>query len=250
MTPASLVLAGIAAFAAGFVNAIAGGGTLITFPALLALGLPPIIANTTSTVALCPGYVGAAWAQRKDLAGQGRRVALFVPLTALTGAAGAYLLLHSGERTFTQLVPWLILLAAALIGFQVRLRTWIMAHVSASSGIALATVLVMAAGVYGGYFGAGLGVMVIAALAITLTEELPRITALKQTISLSVNTAAALVFTVRAPVLWQAAGVMAAAALVGGVSGGAFSTRIPAGALRACIVILGVGLAVFYFVRG
>jgi uncharacterized protein len=250
MTAVELLLAGLAAFAAGFVNAIAGGGTLLTFPALIALGLPPIPANTTSTIALCPGYVGAAWAQRKDLVGQGKRVALFVPLTAVTGAAGAYVLLHTGERAFTQIVPWLILLAALLIGFQVPLRKWISAHVSTAYGLTLATVLVMAAGVYGGYFGAGLGVMVIASLAITLSEELPRLTALKQTISLSVNTAAAVMFAVQAPIAWHAAGVMAACALVGGVIGGAFSTRIPAAVLRACIVVLGVGLAVVYFVRG
>src|SRR5688572_7623942 len=119
--PASIALVAGAALLGGAVNAIAGGGSLITFPTLVAIGLPPITANVTHTVALCPGWLGAVFAQRRELAGQGRRLALLLPIAALAGAGGALLLLRTGERSFNALVPFLILLAAVLVGAQERL---------------------------------------------------------------------------------------------------------------------------------
>ena len=120
-----IALVALAAFAGGLVNAIAGGGSLITFPTLVALGIPPVIANVTNTVALCPGYFGATIAQRGDLAGQRARLVLLLPLGAVAGAGGALLLLATGESTFTAVVPFLILLAAILVGLQGKMRTWI-----------------------------------------------------------------------------------------------------------------------------
>ena len=238
-----------AAMVGGAVNAIAGGGSLITFPTLLALGVPPVIANVTNTVALCPGYFGATIAQRKDLAGQRKRLALLVPLSVIGGAAGALLLLASGERAFQQVIPFLILLAAILVGLQGKLRTWLGTRPASARTELLAALPVTAGAVYGGYFGAGLGVMVLASLGIVLADSLTRLNALKQVISLSVNIAAAAVFVVRAPVDWTICAVMAGAALAGGMIGGALASRIPAHVLRWGIVILGSAVAAVYFVK-
>ena len=119
------VIAGFAAIVAGVVNAIAGGGTLITFPVLIALGLPAVSANITNTVALCPGYFGGTWAQRKDLTGQGKRIRLLVPVAILGGIAGGLLLILTGEKLFSSLVPYLILFATLLLAAQDRLKKWI-----------------------------------------------------------------------------------------------------------------------------
>ncbi|MGE3762197.1 MAG: sulfite exporter TauE/SafE family protein [Kofleriaceae bacterium] len=240
----------MAALAGGFINAIAGGGSLVTFPTLVALGVPPVIANITNTVALCPGYFGATVAQRKDLAGQGARLALLLPLGAVAGAGGALLLLHTGEATFTAVVPFLILLASVMVGLQGKMRGWLERRGGRAHSDALAAIPVTAAAVYGGYFGAGVGVIILAALGVVLADTLTRLNALKQTISLTVNITAAIVFAVQAPVDWALAGVMAGAALAGGVVGGAVARRVPADVLRWGIMIGGTALAVVYLVRG
>ncbi len=244
-----IALVALAAFAGGLVNAIAGGGSLITFPTLVALGIPPVIANVTNTVALCPGYFGATIAQRGDLVGQRARLVLLLPLGAIAGAGGALLLLATGESTFTAVVPFLILLAAILVGLQGRMRTWIARREGGARSESLAAIPVTIAAVYGGYFGAGVGVIILAALGVVLADTLTRLNALKQTISLTVNITAAIVFAVRAPVDWTLALVMAGAALAGGLAGGALASRIPAQLLRWGIVVLGTAIATVYFVR-
>ncbi len=245
-----IAIVAFAAFAGGFINAIAGGGSLITFPTLVALGIPPVIANITNTVALCPGYFGATVAQRKDLAGQGRRLAIMLPLAAIAGGGGALLLVHTGESTFTAVVPFLILLASVLIGLQGTMRGWLERREGRAHSNALAAIPVTAAAVYGGYFGAGVGVIILAALGVVLADTLTRLNALKQTISLTVNITAAIVFAVRAPVDWTLAAVMAGTALAGGLVGGALASRIPANVLRWGIVVLGTTIACVYFVKG
>jgi uncharacterized protein len=249
LDPTHIAIVAAAAFVGGLVNAIAGGGSLITFPTLVALGVPPVIANITNTVALCPGYFGAAVAQRKDLAGQRGRLYLFLPLGAIAGAGGALLLLHSGESAFTAIVPFLILLAAILVGLQGKLRGWLERRDGGSRSDALAAIPVTAAAVYGGYFGAGVGVIILAALGAVLADTLTRLNALKQTISLTVNVTAAIVFAVRAPVDWTLAAIMAGTALAGGLAGGALASRIPAQVLRWGIVVLGTAIAALYFVK-
>lgn len=240
-----------AAFAGGAINAIAGGGSLITFPTLVAVGLPPVLASVTNTVALCPGYLGATVAQRKQIAGQGRRLALLVPAGMAGGALGAYLLLHTSARAFDVIVPFLILVASLMVGVQDWLKKRLVARMSAGHGEALAILTVGAAAIYGGYFGAGLGVMILAALGAIIGDELTRLNALKQAISLSVNVTAALAFVIWAhdSVDWAVTGIMAGAALAGGAAGGAVASRIPAKVLRALIVILGVSVAGVYFTR-
>lgn len=248
-----LILIALAAMAAGAVNALAGGGTLITFPVLTAVGLPAVAANITNTVALCPGYLGATLAQANDLRGQRRRLWLLWPAAILGGIIGGLLLLVSGERVFRSLVPFLILLASGLLAAQDRVRAWLLRRAQrsdhAASVEAWMALPVGLAAVYGGYFGAGLSVIVLAVLGLGLDDSLTRLNALKQSISLSVNVAAALFFLFSGQVVWLAAAVMAVGALVGGALGGRLAGRIQPSLLRRIVVVIGVAVAAIYLVR-
>lgn len=252
MTWVELAVPGAAAMAAGFVNALAGGGTLVSFPALMAVGVPPVAANVTNTVALCPGYLGATLAQRRDLHGQGRRLWFLLPAGALGGVGGAILLLVTGERLFRSLVPFLILLASALLAAQDPIRQWLLRRLDGTTGAVsstvAATIPVGAAAVYGGYFGAGLSVIVLASLGLLLQDTLTRLNALKQAVALAVNVAAAVVFAGSGQVVWPAAAIMAVGALAGGAVGGRVAAAVNAAVLRRLVVGLGVAVALIYFV--
>jgi uncharacterized membrane protein YfcA len=246
---ARFALAAGAALLAGAVNAIAGGGSLITFPALVAGGLSSVTASVTNTIAMCPGYLGATYAQRKELAGQRRRMWGFLPAGIVGGVAGAILLLHTGEAAFKQVVPYLILFAALLLAIQNPLRRWLLARASGGHAEAWAAIPIGLAAIYGGYFGAGLGVMLLAALAVAVGDSLTRLNALKQAVSLAVNVAAAVVFLGSDHVDWPIAGVMLVASLAGGVIGGLVASRIPPAVLRWTVVTLAVIVAAIYLVR-
>ena len=252
--PLQLLLAGLAAVAAGAVNALAGGGTLITFPMLVALGVPAVAANVTNTVALCPGYLGGALAQKRDLAGQRRRLWQVLPASAVGGVLGGVLLLQTGEKLFRSLVPWLILLASGLLAVQEPVRAWLTRR-SGRDGSAAglergSAVAVGLASVYGGYFGAGLSVIVLSALGLTVPDSLTRLNALKQAVAFAVNVAAALFFLFSGPVAWEMAAVMAVGALLGGTLGGKLAGRVKPATLRAVVVTAGVAISIAYFVRG
>ncbi len=253
LDPIDLILIGLAAMAAGAVNALAGGGTLITFPVLTAVGLPAVAANITNTVALCPGYLGATLAQASDLQGQRRRLWLLAPAAVCGGIVGGLLLLFSGERVFRALVPFLILLASGLLAAQDRVRAWLLRRAQradhASSLEAWMALPVGLAAIYGGYFGAGLSVIVLAVLGLGLDDSLTRLNALKQSISLSVNVAAALFFLFSGQVVWLAAAVMAVGALAGGALGGRLAGRIQPSLLRRIVVVIGVTVAIIYLAR-
>jgi hypothetical protein len=247
------ILVAIAALAAGVVNAIAGGGTLITFPMLTAVGVPVVAANVTSTVALCPGYLGATWAQSKELRGQKRLLWLLLPAGVVGGIAGGALLLNTEERMFRSLAPFLILAASALLALQDPLRAWIsrragVARPAVLGGVLVAVPIALAA-IYGGYFGAGLSIIVLSVLGLTLDDSLTRLNAVKQVISFSVNTAAAVFFVFSGEVVWRAALVMALAALAGGALGGKLAGRIQPSTLRWCVVAIGTVVGVTYLVR-
>jgi hypothetical protein len=248
------VFACLAALAAGAVNALAGGGTLITFPMLTFLGVPAIAANVTNTVALCPGYFGGTLAQWKDLQGQKKRLWLIVPASIVGGVLGGFLLLQTGERLFRELVPYLILLASILLAIQDPVRAWLMRRLGeghSGTGLEGLTWLpVGLASVYGGYFGAGLSVIVLSALGLTLEDSLTRLNALKQAVAFSVNVAAAIFFLFSGQVVWSAALVMAVGALIGGVLGGRLAGYIKPSTLRWTVVLIGVIIAIIYFVRG
>jgi len=252
LTGFDFVLATLAALAAGAVNALAGGGTLITFPMLTFLGVPAVVANVTNTVALCPGYFGGTMAQWNDLRGQKSRLWLIVPASVLGGVLGGFLLLQTGEKLFKDLVPYLILLASGLLAIQDPVRAWLMRRMGEGHDSRLEKLTWLPVGlasIYGGYFGAGLSVIVLSALGLTLDDTLTRLNALKQAIAFSVNVAAAIFFIFSGQVLWSAALVMALGALIGGTLGGKLAGKIKPSTLRWTVVTIGVTVAIIYFVR-
>jgi len=248
------ILIALAALAAGMVNALAGGGTLITFPMLTAIGVPAVAANVTNTVALCPGYLGATFAQLKDLRGQKNRLWLALPASVIGGIIGGILLLNTGEKLFRSMVPFLILLASALLAIQDPLRRWLTQRATqrgdGNTSETWAALPIGLAAVYGGYFGAGLSVIVLAVLGLLLNDNLTRLNALKQVVAFSVNIAAAIFFVFSGQVVWVAALVMAVGALVGGVLGGRLAGRIQPTTLRWIVVTIGIIVSVIYLVRG
>jgi hypothetical protein len=248
------LVAGLGAFAAGAVNALAGGGTLITFPLLTALGLPAVTANITSTVSLFPGYFGATWAQRRDLAGQRGRLIAFLPAAALGGLIGALLLLYSGEKVFKQLVPFLILFASLLLALGEPLRKRLNQagtahHQKRAPRLFFIALPIGLAAVYGGYFGAGLSVIVLAILALLLEDSLTRLNALKQFIAFAANSGAAIYFLFSGKVNWPVAAVMAVSALLGGMAGGRVAGRVNPKVLRWIVVTIGLVVAVIFFLQ-
>lgn len=252
LTPLDFLLAALAALAAGAVNALAGGGTLITFPMLVALGVPAVSANVTNTVALCPGYLGGTLAQKKDLQGQGKRLWFVLPAAIVGGVVGGFLLLQTGEKLFTDLVPWLILLASGLLAVQDFIRTWLMRRMGQGQGSSLEKLSWLPVGlasIYGGYFGAGLSVIVLSALGLTVDDSMTRLNALKQAIAFAVNVAAAVFFVFSGKVVWPLAMVMAVGALIGGTLGGKLAGRIKPSMLRWTVVTIGVIISIVYFVR-
>lgn len=253
ITPLHYIIAALAAVAAGAVNAVAGGGTLITFPMLTFLGIPAITANVTNTVALCPGYFGGTLAQMNDLQGQKNRLWLVVPASIVGGVLGGFLLLQTGERLFRELVPYLILLASGLLAIQDPVRAWLVRRMGQGHSASLekfSWLPVGLASIYGGYFGAGLSVIVLSALGLTIEDSLTRLNALKQAVAFTVNIAAAIFFLFSGQVIWSVALVMAVGALLGGVLGGKLASRIKPSTLRWTVVVIGVIISIIYFVRG
>jgi len=240
----------VAGLVAGGVNALAGGGSLITFPSLIATGLPSVDANVTNSVAVFPGYVSSVLGSRADLAGQGSRLRAIVPASLVGGVAGCALLLLTPARAFEVVVPFLVLAAAATLAFQDRLRG-LVGHPRALSPRRRAVTLqavVFVGAVYGGYFGAALGVMYVAALALVLDETLNRINALKNVLSAVVGFVTLVVFAIFAPIHWGAALTLAPATIVGGYAGARLARRLPSRVLRILIVTFGtaIGLILLY----
>lgn len=245
-------LVGGAAMAAGMVNAIAGGGTLISFPTLTAVGIPGVAANVTNTVALCPGMLGGIFAQRRDLKGQAGRLWMTLPLGVIGGILGGILLIKGSERSFRTLIPYLILMATTLLAMQDWIRRRLAAHAGHQKrqhSVWFVSVPVGLAAIYGGYFGAGLGVIVLAVLGLVLEDSLTRLNALKQIIALAVNLSAAVYFLFSGQVLWPVAAVMAVGALIGGSIGGRVAGRVRPVTLRRIVITLGYAVAIVYLVK-
>jgi hypothetical protein len=242
----TIVLLAGAGFVAGAVNAVAGGGSLVSFPALLAAGYPSVTANVTNAVAVLPGYVGGSLAYRSELAGQAGRVRALAATSALGAAAGAALLLSSPASLFEAIVPWLILAACGLLALQPRAAIVAERHRHRhrrGSRVVLHTALFLAA-VYGGYFGAGLGIVLLAVLGVLMPDDLHRLNALKGVLSLIVAIVAAVGFAVFGPIAWDAALIVGAASLVGGAAGVRVARRLPAPLLRGLVIVLGVAVAI------
>ncbi|HEY5921734.1 MAG TPA: sulfite exporter TauE/SafE family protein [Kofleriaceae bacterium] len=243
------VLIGLAALSAGAVNAIAGGGSLITFPVLLASGLPAITASMTNTVAMCPGYLGATLAQRRDLAGQGARALRLVPLSLAGSLVGAWILLNTTEKSFQTIVPFLLVFAAGLLVLQGKLRSYLVQHTRGGRSLTFAILPVALSAVYGAYFGAGMGVIIFAILAVVFEDTLMRANALKQLLSLIINTCAAVVFLFVGTVDWQVALIIAVSSLAGGLIGGKLASRIPEPLLRWLAIAVALVVAAIYFAK-
>jgi uncharacterized membrane protein YfcA len=256
VSPGDVALLAAAGLVAGSVNAMAGGGSLISFPALLAVGYAPVMANVTNTVALFPGYLGSVLGGRAELQGQRPR-ALSTGSVAVVGAvAGAVLLLTTPGSVFQKVVPFLILIACALLVVQPRLAKVVQGRAEASGreraehlSPALLVAVALAA-VYGAYFGAGLGVMLLGVLGVFLAEQLKRVNALKNLLSLVINSVALVAFGLFGPVAWSAVAVVAVASLLGGFLGAKAASRIPSQVLRVLVVAYGVVVAVVLLVRG
>ncbi len=249
----SYLLVGLAAMAAGLVNAMAGGGTLISFPTLVAIGVPAVAANVTNTVALVPGYLGATFAQLKDLRGQKDRLMIYIPAGIIGGTIGGLLLLNTGEKLFGELVPFLILLASILLALSDPLRNFLLHRAgkdgSLASFLIISAIPVGLAAVYGGYFGAGLSVIILAVLGLILSDSLTRLNALKQIIAFATNTAAAVFFVFSGKVNWPVALFMAVCALLGGSIGGRLAGRIKPSTLRLVVVVIGFIIGIIYLLR-
>jgi uncharacterized membrane protein YfcA len=226
----------------GAINAVAGGGSLVSFPALLATGLSPLSANVTNLVATLPGYLSASASSRAELAGQRGRVRLLAVAAAGGAAVGTTLLLVGPADTFGALAPWLVLVACALLAAQPLLSRWLAraAHRTAPTRL---VVTVGLASIYGGYFGAGLGIVLLAALGLTLEEPLQRLNAIKQVLSLVVAVVSAVAVALFGPVAWLSALVVGAGTLVGGRVGVGVARRLPEPVLRGAVIALGVVVA-------
>jgi len=237
------LLAG-AGFGAGAVNAVAGGGSLISFPALLAAGYPSVAANVTNSIALVPGYLGGTLAYRPELAGQRERIRALAPTACLGAAAGAALLLVSPASLFEAIVPWLIIAACLLLALQPKAAE--IAQRRRSGGghrIGLHAAL-LGATLYGGYFGAGLGIVTLALLGVLLPDGIQRLNALKGLISLLVAIVSAVAFALFGPVAWDAVLIVGATALLGGVAGVRIARRLRAAWLRGVVIVFGVSVAI------
>jgi uncharacterized protein len=247
MTISHVLLLLLAGLGAGTVNAIAGGGSLITFPALLAIGLPAKAANVTNSISVFPGYVSSVYGSRQDLRElaerRGRRALWALAPTAVVGTAlGCALLLATPQGAFDHIVPFLVLGAALVLAFQQRLRALVghPAQMSPRRREVSLHLMVGLGGIYGGYFGAALGVMLVAALGLVLDEVLARVNALKNVISALVGFITVLVFALFGPVDWAGVLVVAPATIVGGYVGARVARRLPTPVLRALIVTFGV----------
>ena len=234
-----------AGLAAGAINTIVGSGSLITFPTLLGVGYTAVVANVTNTVGLVPGSLSGAIGYRRELHGQRPRIMALGVASIAGGATGAVLLLVLPGSVFRTVVPILILVACTLIVLQPRLTKRLATRRTPAGhgGVGL-WVTVYATGVYGGYFGAAQGVILIALLAIFIDDDLQRLNAAKNVLAMLVNGVAALIFIVVAHVAWEAAGLIAAGAILGGQLGAKVGRRLPPRVLRAAIVVVGVAVAI------
>jgi len=239
---ADAALLAAAGVTTGAINAVAGGGSLVSFPALLATGLSPLAANVTNLVATLPGYLSASASSRAELAGQRARVRALAAAASIGAAAGTALLLLGPEDTFAALAPWLVLLACALLAAQPLVARWV-ARVEHHTAPTRLVVVVGVASIYGGYFGAGLGIVLLAALGLTLEEPLQRLNAIKQVLSLVIAVISAVAVALFGPVAWLSALIVGAGTLVGGRVGVGVARRLPEPVLRGAVIVLGVVVA-------
>ena len=246
-----MLLIASAGFGAGAINALVGSGTLITFPTLVALGYPPVTATMSNAIGVVAGSVTGTWGYRAELTGQWDRLRWQLPASMAGGVVGAYLLLHLPEKVFAEVVPILLILALVLVLIGPRLQSWTNRRgeetESPGQGITTTRMVVLvvgtfAIGVYGGYFTAAQGILLVGLMGVVLPESVQRMNAAKNLLALVVNVVAALAYALVASdrISWQAAGLIAAGSLVGGWVGARYGRRLSGNALRAIIVVVGL----------
>jgi uncharacterized membrane protein YfcA len=247
--PEALVIIA-AGIAAGTINTIVGSGSLITFPTLLLLGYPPLVANVSNTVGLVPGTISGAIGYRRELTGQRARARPLLIAAGLGGLTGAALLLVLPATLFARIVPILILVACGLVAVQPRLSKWVverrlrLGHPAQAGGGPLLVLGVFLTGIYGGYFGAAQGVILIALLSILIDDSLQRLNGLKNVITAAINGVAAIIFILVAPVAWGPAILLAIGSTIGGQLGALVGRRLSPLALRGTIIVVGTVVAV------
>ena len=251
VSPAQLVVLALAGLVAGAVNAVAGGGSLVSFPALLAIGLPPLTANVTNSVAVWPGYVGTCYGYRRELHTQRRRLLGLAPAAVLGAVAGCLLLLVTSPGAFERVVPFLLVLGSLLLAAQSRVTERVRRLPGGGAGLRspLLHVGTALAGAYGAYFGGGLGVLLLVVLGLFLNDDLQRLNGLKAAVSLVINGVALVAFSLFGPVQWTAVAVLAPAALLGGFWGAKLARRLDPARLRGAVVVLGIAVGVLLAVR-
>lgn len=245
----SIALILISGFLAGALNAVAGGGSFLTFPALVFAGVPPIIANATSTVALLPATFTSALAYRADLASAAHKLPLrpFIIVSVIGGAIGAWLLLRTSDSTFELIVPWLLLFATVVFTFGRTISARIRQYVH----IGMFTLLVIQSliGVYGGYFGGGIGILMLAMLSLYGLNDIHAMNGMKTILNGCMNVIAGLIFIVKGAVWWPHAGLMLIAAIFGGWVGPVLARRVPAERLRLFVSLIGITMTIYFFWR-
>jgi uncharacterized membrane protein YfcA len=239
---------GLAALAAGAVNSIAGGGTLLTFPALLS-GVSPVIANGTSTVALVPGALSAAWGYRRDLGGARRWLPLLALPSVAGGVVGSLLVIRLAPGFFEGLVPWLILMATLLFVVQALLRRRVGFGGAAPRARTVAAVMVFQflVAVYGGYFGAGIGILMLSALGLMGLGDIHAMNGLKNVLNFCINGVSVGVFVLHGAVDWHCAALMAPAGILGAYAGSCFAQRLDRRLIRRIVIAIGFVLTACFF---
>lgn len=246
-----MILIALAGVGAGAINAVVGSGTLITFPTLVALGYPPVTSTMSNAVGLVAGGVSGTWGYRRELRGQWKRLRWQIPASLIGAIMGAWLLLHLPEKVFVTVVPVLLILALVLVLVGPRIQAWARKKAEASGNGAdhvgsrrmVAVVLgTWVVGIYGGYFTAAQGILLIAVMGALLPESIQRMNAAKNLLSLLVNVVAALAYTIVAfdRISWAAAGLIAVGSLFGGFLGAHYGRRLSPNALRGVIVVVGL----------
>jgi uncharacterized protein len=246
------VLAFAAAFVAGAINSVAGGGTLVSFPTLVWLGLPGVIANATNTVAIWPGSLGGMWGYRRELAAADRRMLVLAGPSFIGGLLGAWLLLRTPPGVFERLVPFLILFATLLFAIQEPVQRWIAGDRTMHDSprwLLGAMLFQFGVGLYGGYFGAGIGILMLAALGVLGQTDVHQMNGLKNLFSVCVNGIAAVYFIAAGSVEWSYVLIMAVGAITGGYLCAGVARRLGRTAVRRIVIGVGLGMAVSLFIR-
>lgn len=249
-SPGQLAFLLTAGLISGVVNAVAGGGSLLVFPALLAVGMPPLVANVTNSVAQWPGYAGIVLGARRELVGQRARILSTLAMAVIGAAVGCALLLLLPGTVFDTVVPALVALASLLLAMGPRIKRWIGEPEPGAPdrrGVLLPAVFL--ASVYGGYFGGALGVILVATLSVCAHDTLVRLNAVKGALSLVIATVTVMVFALGAPVNWAAALLIAPTTLLGGFLGARLARVLPESLLRCSVVLLGLAVAVYLVIR-